>query len=171
MVSTFLSRKSALRCPIHQAVKEEAVKRLEATGAFSKQEVLGHLSYEAMADSVRWEYVREFIEDDQGCELIPLSELYFRPDRSADRKANPMDKKPEKYLASGHGKRTAGYGSVRSDENSQLVFCRLKQRQSQASGSVKATERMKRKALENGSDSLKTLLIEDDQQRQIAAAL
>jgi hypothetical protein len=134
MTTKFLRREKARKCPVHTAVGEKAIDYLVKAGAFCRQTVLDELDLDSMSDSIRWDYVREFIEEDQGCELIPVSALFFKAPWSKDRKESPMDVKPEKYLASGHGKRTAGYASVTPDAHAKLVLKRLEQKRGLTNG-------------------------------------
>jgi hypothetical protein len=133
-MTKFLRKEVALKCPVHTAVREKAAEYLELHGAFCRDTILSELSLEAMAESVRWDYIREFLQNDQGCELIPVSALFFKNPRSKERKESPMNIKPEKYIASGHGKRTAGYASVVPDEFAGLVLKRLDQRRGLKNG-------------------------------------
>jgi hypothetical protein len=127
MSSKFLRREAAIECPVHTLIRAKAAEFLELRGAFSREEVLEATRLQAMAESIRWDYVREFIEKEQGCELIPVSALFFKSPHSKDRKDSPIKIKPEKYLALGNGKRTAGY-AVR------LPLRRLEQRRGLTNG-------------------------------------
>jgi hypothetical protein len=124
----YLRRMAALRCPIHQAIKDEASRRLAHSGVYSKEEVLEALSFEAIGDAIRWDYVREFIQEDQGCELMPLAQSYFTRHPKAEEHVNPA-----KFLAQGHGKKTAGYAAV-TGANDHLVVARISFRRAQKNG-------------------------------------
>src|SRR6478736_782533 len=145
--STYIQRKTALACPVHMAIKQAAVERLTDKGVFSKEKVLEETNMLAMAEAIRWDYVREFIEEEHGCELMPLAASYFKRHQKEDEHI-----KPEKYLAQGHGKKTAGYAAV-TNANDHLVICRIKYRAAVANGTVKAAQvfiaevQAKRKAL------------------------
>lgn len=127
-MNKWLRREKARVCPIHQAVLDESARQLSHEGVFSKDEVLDALNFEAVAEAIRWDYIRAFLEEEQGCELVPLAAAYFkRHSREAE------ITKPEKFLATGHGKKTAGYGAV-IEKNDHLVISRIKYRKRLANG-------------------------------------
>lgn len=129
-MSKWLRKDKARENPHYQAILEKASADLEESGFFHKDEVLGALGYEPFASDMRWDYIRVFLEEEQGCELMPLAESFFK----AQRKAGGLDQlKPERYLASGHGKKTAGYAAV-TEENDFLVIKRVAQRKAMANG-------------------------------------
>ena len=140
MSAKYLLRRKAEACPIHKAVMGEASKQLEEMGAFSKESVIETLRFQAIEDAIRWDYIRDFLEEVEGCELVPVVSLFFKGEHTKQRKAAPIDLKPEKYLASGHGKKTAGYASVKMDAHAKLVLTRISQRKSVANGVGKAFE-------------------------------
>jgi hypothetical protein len=132
MASSYLRRLAALRCPIHQGIKNEASNLLAHSGCFSKEEVLKALNFEAVSDAIRWDYIREFIQDDQGCELVPLAASYFTRHPKVEEHVNPA-----KFLAQGHGKKTAGYAAV-TGANDHLVVARISFRRAQKDGAQTA---------------------------------
>jgi hypothetical protein len=134
----YLRRTAALQCPIHKAIREEAGQELERQGAFSKLQVLEALRFEAVAEAIRWDYVREALEEDIGCDLVPVVEAFFTPPRSKEKRDHPVSQFPEKYLASGYGKRTAGFVSVTEGANAELIVERVIQRKAIANGEAKA---------------------------------
>tara|TARA_R110000824_G_scaffold3913_1_gene18695 strand:- start:144 stop:572 length:429 start_codon:yes stop_codon:yes gene_type:complete len=107
---------------------ERASEDLEHSGAFNKEEILETLGLIVMADSVRWDYIREFLQEDQGCELVPVAASYFKRHKRDEELTSP-----ERFIASGHGKKTAGFVSV-TIQNDHLVVCRIGQRQKMANG-------------------------------------
>lgn len=128
----YLRKDRALSCPIHRAIKDEAAKRLAHSGVFSKEEVLDALNFRAVEDAIRWDYVREFLQEDEGCELVPLALSFFEKSRTEKRR---MEEKvnPTKFLAQGHGKKTIGYAAVTSD-NDALVVARIQYREKVRNG-------------------------------------
>jgi hypothetical protein len=128
MTMQFLRREAARACPIHGLVYECAVKYLVEFGVFSKQEVIDELNFGAISDSVRWDYIREFIQEDQKTELIPLAENFFTRHKKAEERVNPG-----RFIAQGHGKKTFGYAAV-TPENDHLVVRRIEQRKAISNG-------------------------------------
>lgn len=131
-MSRFLRREKARVCPVHQAVLELAAEQLEIHGVFSKEDVLERSKMTAVADSIRWDYIIEWLREEQGVELVPVRDAFFR--RHSQEKLRRM---PEKFLAAGHGIRTAGWASVSHGPNAPLVIHRLEQRQAMANGTGK----------------------------------
>lgn len=119
-MSKFLRREAAVKCKIHQEVKKAAIEKLGLHGVFEKDEVLDELQYKAVTDAIRWDYIREFIQEEQGCELVPLASTYFKRHSRAQEIANPS-----RFIAGGHGKKTAGYAAV-EPQNDHLVVAKLK---------------------------------------------
>ena len=119
-MSKFLRREAAVKCKIHTDVKEAAVQKLRLHGVFEKEEILDELRYKAVTDAIRWDYIREFIQEEQGCELVPLASTYFKRHSRAQEIANPS-----RFIAGGHGKKTAGYAAV-EPQNAHLVVAKLK---------------------------------------------
>jgi hypothetical protein len=130
-MSKFVRRETVRKCAIHQSIMERASEDLEHAGAFNKEDILETLSLKVMEDSVRWDYIRDFLQDDQGCELVPVAASYFKRHKRDEELTSP-----ERFIASGYGKKTAGFVSV-SLENDHLVVCRVKQRQKMANGAGK----------------------------------
>lgn len=115
----YMKRETAKGCPVHQAVMDTASDELAQHGYFSKVDVLDSLSFGAMEDAIRWDYLREFLEADYGIELIPLSKKFFNGEMvrlpgNSNRTRVHYDpvKDPEKCIAMGNGKKTYGYASV-----------------------------------------------------------
>jgi hypothetical protein len=133
MSNKYLRREVARGCPVHKIVMEEAGRELEQHGFFSKEDVLDSCRMSAMAESIRWDYVKEFLQEDNLTELIPLASSFFKRHSTKS-----VEVRPEKFLAMGHGKKTAGYACVRAQANEPLVICRLEQRRSLSNGVGKA---------------------------------
>jgi len=130
-MSKYLRREDAKSCPAHQAVMECAADELAEYGYFSKDDVIKESGMFAVRSALRWDYIAEFIKDEQNCELIPLSPKFWNmtPD---ERIAHP-----EKALAGGHGAKTSGYALVSVDGGA-LAVQKLSQRRSMANGTGKA---------------------------------
>ena len=125
----FLRREKARGCPVHQVVLETAGAMLELHGVFSKEDVLEDTKMTAMGDAIRWDYVIEWLREEQGVELVPVREAFFKR-HSRER----LERMPEKFLAAGHGVRTAGWASVSHGPNAPLVVKRVEQRKAMANG-------------------------------------
>ncbi len=131
-MSKWLRRESARECPVHKLIMEMAIERLSNHGSFCKDEILTSCNMQAMSDAIRWDYVREFIVEGLECDVMPVAASYFKRHPKMDEL-----KSPERYLALGHGKKTAGYIAV-TPENDHLVVCRVDQRVKQTNGVTSA---------------------------------
>jgi len=127
----WLRREVARKCPVHQAVLEEALIQLAEYGYFSKTDIIKDVGMVAMSESIRWDYISEFIKEDGSCELIPLARRFWN--------MNPNQRimEPEKAIAGGHGKKTAGYALVSVDGGA-LAIKRLEHKRGMANGVGKA---------------------------------
>lgn len=134
MSVTYIRKITARRCPVHQTLLELANDELADIGYFNKDDLLAKSRMSAMSASIRWDYLADFIKEDGGCELVPLAARFWR--------MTPEDRirKPEKALAGGHGKKTAGYALV-SIDNSALAVKQLKRKRGMANGVGKAFRR------------------------------
>ena len=94
-MSKFVRRETVRKCAIHQTIMERASEDLEHSGAFNKEEILETLGLIVMADSVRWDYIREFLQEDQGCELVPVAASYFKRHKRDEELTSP-----ERFIAS-----------------------------------------------------------------------
>lgn len=133
-MSKYLRKDKARSCPVHMAIMDECAKQLHLHGVFEKDEILASLNLEAMIDAVRWDYIRAFLEDELGCEMVPLASAYFKRHKKSEEHVNP-----QKFIALGHGKKTAGFATV-TQENDHLFICRLKTKRAMANGVGKAFE-------------------------------
>lgn len=131
-MSKYVRREAVRACAIHQSIMDRAAEDLEHSGSFRKLDVIEALGLRVMEDSIRWDYIRDFLQEDQGCELVPVAERYFKSHQKVEEQINP-----EKFIATGNGKKTAGFVSVIAD-NDHLTVRRLKQRQALANGVGKA---------------------------------
>jgi hypothetical protein len=143
----YLRKEVARSCPIHTAVADKAAAALADKGVFSKDAIIDTLNFGAIIDSIRWDYIREFIEEDQKCDLVPLAQTYFKRHPKVEERVNP-----ERFLAMGHGKKTFGYAAV-VPQNDHLVIARIEQRKAVANGVGRAfneyVERLNAKRIEN----------------------
>jgi len=135
---------------------EMANDELADVGYFRKDALLERARMSAMSSAIRWDYIADFVKEDGKCELIPLAARFWR--------MSPEDRivKPEKALAGGHGKKTAGYALV-SVEHSALAVRQLKNKRSLANGVGKAF-RHYADAVEAKED----VITEDSQQQLLA---
>jgi len=154
-MSKFLRKEAARKCLIHKAVRIEAALRLEQLGAFEKSAVLEALGFDAVADAIRWDYIRDFLQEDEGCELVPVVSLFFKSPTAKERKKSPLDLMPERYIAMGFGKKTAGFASVSQDANAKLVLQRIKQRERVRNGTSEAFETFRKNVFNRASPALK----------------
>jgi len=130
-MSKYLRREDAKSCPAHQAVIECGIDALAEYGYFSKEDVIKESGMFAVRSALRWDYIAEFIKDEQNCELIPLSAKFWNM-KPVERIAHP-----EKALAGGHGAKTSGYALVSIDGGA-LAVQKLAQKRSMANGTGKA---------------------------------
>lgn len=141
----YMRKETARACPVHSMIKDKANEMLAANGHFSKEVVLEELNLSTMEDSIRWDYIREFIEEDHGVNLVPLAARFFIGkiktksgdnvsfiSTAAERKVNP-----EKYIAGGHGKKTHGYALVTFEQGVMAIAC-LKRYRGLSNGAGKA---------------------------------
>ena len=131
-MSKYMRRSVIRECAIHQSIMDRASEGLETNGSFRKVTVLEELGLKTVEDSIRWDYIRDFIQEDQDCELVPVAEKYFKQHKMSEELVNP-----ERFIATGNGKKTAGFVSVVA-ETDHLTVRRLEQRRALANGVGKA---------------------------------
>ena len=123
----------------YKEIANVAAERLTAGGSFQKEEVLEKTGY-AVFDDIRWDYIKRMIEEEHATELVPLAGVYFQPRKSRDRElAGDPKIFPARYIATGHGKKTAGY-AIASEDNGHFVVEILKIKTNRARGMMKAAE-------------------------------
>lgn len=128
-MSNYLRKEKARQCPIHMAILDECADQLQLHGVFEKAAVLGRLNFEAVADSVRWDYIRDFLETEiVGCEMVPLAQAYFKRHKVEEERVNP-----QRFIALGHGKKTAGFASV-TQQNDHLFVQRIEHKARMSNG-------------------------------------
>ena len=157
MATKYMKFEAAKRCEVHGKVYNQAVDDLTLDGYFCKDEVIEKTKMGTMEDSIRWDYIKKMIEDEYGAyELIPLAASFWKempknrrvkdengstnnetvwlsPTEQKERWINTKLKNPVKYLATGHGKKTAGFGLVCS-ANGSMVIRALEQKAKVANG-------------------------------------
>lgn len=131
-MSKFLRREVARACPVHTAVLATAVDDLSKFGAFSKTDILQRLLLTAMEDSIRWDYIRGFIEAEHGETLMALAAAYFKRHKAHEEKINPA-----KFMALGHGKKTEGFAVV-SETNGHFALRLLENKRTLKNGVARA---------------------------------
>jgi len=130
-MSKWLRKEVARACPVHNAIYNEVVARVGAQQRFAIQEILEALNYTAMADSIRWDYIVEFLRDEHAIDCIAVHfEIFKRHSRQKELL------EPEKFVAIGYNKKAAGWAAI-VPENAHLVAVTLKHRRSVANGVVK----------------------------------
>ena len=132
MTTKYLRKEVARKCAIHSAVIEKCAERLTSNAVFEKKEVINSLSFQAIESAIRWDYIAQFISEEQGIELIPMAQRFFNRHKASEREVAP-----EKFIAMGHGKKTVGYASVFLNDG---VFAlkKLENRKAMANGAGKA---------------------------------
>lgn len=161
MESKRLRRDKARESEIYQKIKERCEEYLKKKHFFKKTWVLKDLDYEVISDSIRWDYIVEWVTESYDCELAPLAEAFFKrltkieielesqsqfPDMPQPQlvpnirllpakitKEQMARQYPARFLASGHGKKTTGYASVEYAEGA-FHLKRLSDRKSVAKG-------------------------------------
>ena len=133
-MAKWMRKTSALKCKVHQAIVDEAIAQLELQQVFSKQQVLEKTGYEMISDSIRWDYIREFVEDRTKLELVPVSAKFFA---YREHKKAIAESAMQRLIASGYGKKTAGYASTRC-LNGALAKKRLEQKKAVTEGNIES---------------------------------
>ena len=131
-----------LKCPVHEKVRDECLARLVAVGYFEKEAVLRAKGLSTMANSIQWHFIQQWLDEKNGARVVPVSSAFFR---LKDHYTNPDAKaaaelrlaNPARCLASGHGKRTAGYVAV-TFQGGVLAQTKLEIRKKVAVGTAKS---------------------------------
>ena len=115
MNTGYIRKSSAAKCIVHRMVKECCIEELHNKGYFRKEKILKDLGI-ASDEGLRWDYLREFIEDETKVELVGVAERFFQRQKECDYddEGNPITVQthPNRYIAGGSGRRTVGYASV-----------------------------------------------------------
>ena len=180
-MKTYIKYSTALKCGMHRAVVARAIEDLENVGVFRKSRVLARAKAEAVVDGINWEFIKRMIEEEDKmgkyC-LIPLAESFWKTPRrkqvckdegkefteaqvEADYKMQVQEdvhnraKNPGKFIASGHGKKTAGYGLITKD-NGAISIAYLERKNKVAVGTEKACVEAMKTAAKHCQDLLDT---------------
>jgi len=111
---------------------------LRNKGFFCQERALHKSGMLGVGSAIRWDYLREFIQDDEDIELIPLVGAFFKL-KDATQVQKGKDN-PERYIAGGDGGKTAGYAAV-IEQNKHFVITHIEQKDRALNGvrdSVKA---------------------------------
>jgi hypothetical protein len=139
-MTKYLRYEAALDSPVYQQIAEEAYRRLLAVGSFEKDEVLKETRHLIFKDAIHWEFIKRMLESRDAAhdvELIPVAASYFK--RHADEQEVTF---PERFVATGHGKKTAGY-VLATAENGHFVTYNLKTKKNRAVGIAKKANRLR----------------------------
>lgn len=107
-------KKDYYRCPMHRLVSAKTKELLDEIGEFSFERVLTECQLETLSEYIRWDYVRDEMEE-SGYDLLPVASLFFTKDRNkefineAGEKVRKINVVPGKFLPWGNGKVIAGY--------------------------------------------------------------
>ncbi len=156
MAKNYITRSEAMADLVHRMFHDEAYEQLHRNGSYSIEGVLKAIGISvALASSIRADYVNEWLADplvpkklvnpvpgndgshlpdkDPSMELVPVVERFFdmnlRKYRvKGSRTAQYYDphRDPEKFIAHGYGKRTAGFAKG-EDRNGKIMLRRLEQ--------------------------------------------
>lgn len=123
----WMRKDEALNSAPYQALIKEGTALLKTQGYFSKDQVLEGSGMVTVGDSIRWDYLREFLEDASGVHLLCVSRGFFdkyvvdRKGKKVKRNGKPLTtaehrrENPGHYLALGHGKKTFGFALMKTD--------------------------------------------------------
>lgn len=159
----YLRFEEALKSKVYTDIIDEASKRLmdDDEHLFKKDEVLEATGYWAVADSIRWDYIRKALEDKHGTELIPLASSFFK--KGAKRNIGGDIAKSYISGAGGGPKGTHGYALV-CKENGDLIHTALEHKNLSIQGQAKRTKKfveIGNTALENGNLQVQPWPIEE----------
>ena len=116
---------------MHNAVKEVCIKHLEARGYFCFEKILKELCI-ASSDAIRWDYIRQFVEEECAVELIPMSKKFFtrvsEVQYDKEGKEITLRTHPNHYIAGGRGRGTEGYANAILEDGC-FAIARVKRRE------------------------------------------
>jgi predicted aspartyl protease len=148
MSEKWLRYDAAKQNPYYKQLIPLAIDYLTKRGVFERERLIKETNLGPFSDAIRWDYVVRMVEEETKVELIPLAASFFeRHDHTDDPKV------PQKYLASGHGKRTVGY-AVASKEHGHFVIAQLVRKQKVALGMVKGADKTHASAVKAGIDKV-----------------
>ena len=150
-VSKWMPYEAVKECEIHMKLKREAEEWLDAFGFFEVEEVIEKTGFKLVSPAVRWDYIVRWIEEGQPYFLIPVAASFFPKTRKekAFKRENEPTAVPEKYIATGYGKRTAGYVAGNRD-NEHFVRYQIKTNANRGKGKMAKTLERARKADNQG---------------------
>lgn len=129
-MTKYLRYEAAKASTVYRAIIDDAIERLVDVGRFAKAEVLAATGYDVFDDeAIRWDYVKRIIEEEHDTELIPMASVFFRDGQRDGRRdkrhgsAFPPEQFPERYIATGHGKKTAGFVIASNINGHFVVHC------------------------------------------------
>jgi len=145
-MSTYLRRTVAEQSEIYQDIVDRAAGYLKTHKFFRKSTIVADLNLAAFEGSIRWDYVRDMLQDlYKDVEIIPMAEAFFKSwihvDGVREQNTPELQKRlPERFIASGHGKKATGYVLAVPD-NGHFVVRIARTKGAVASGTQKAAER------------------------------
>jgi len=137
------ARREKIRlCAIHRALHQAGITRLGADGFFALDEVMEDAAFHGIStNSIRWDYLREWWQEDVGCELVPLAKEWFLSVKARKAKGIPPPEiAPQKYVAIGNGKATVGFANVTLCEG-KLAIRKFQQKVAVANGAQNAVDK------------------------------
>jgi len=162
-MGSYIKYSTAKKCPMHSAIRDAALELLGTSGVFRKDRVVKTASADAVADSINWDFIRRMIEEEYGeYSLMPLAESFWKakPSKRSPQPVldpdtgEPLDHEgqiaafeeekrlnPGKFLASGYGKKTAGFGLV-SSQNGSITLQYLDRKVKAKEGVEKASRKV-----------------------------
>jgi hypothetical protein len=174
-MTQYLRKAAAEKSDIYRAIKFKAMDYLAEVGAFKKETVMADLRLEIFNDSIRWDYIRDMIQEadkEASVDLIPMAEAYFKFRIQVDDKIlrnTPALRQriPERFIAMGHGKKTAGY--VRAiPENGHFVTVVARNKNARAIGVKASATRFTSRARQSGCilpEAAETLQVEETRRK------
>ena len=120
-----ITMKQLSNCPLHNQLIDEAIRSITNYAVFSIDHLVKICNFGAIAGSIKWNYIKEAVEDQTGTTLIPVVKKLFRGKVKITvmtPKGTKMTKfigiqedvtnHPGKYLAGGNYRDTAGFTTI-----------------------------------------------------------
>lgn len=131
----YLRYERAQSLPAYMKLVAECTLELTQHGCFSKQPVVDRAGLTGVDGDIRWDYVVRMIEEQESTELIAMAPAFFKR-----HKKEVEALKPAAFMATGSGRKTAGYAIV-SKQNGHFVVHRLKLKRAMATGLTASAQR------------------------------
>jgi hypothetical protein len=148
----YLRRKAARKCAIHKMMKEAAREELIDKGYFNKAEIFELAGIAPGFDeNLRWDYIIEFIEEEENVELVPVAKRFFEKMSEAGADDGEQVTHPKRFMAVGHGKRTVGYCNA-EEHGGSFIAARIENSRQIGVGFSRSAEAMREKAIKCGID-------------------